>query len=161
MRGTKGRKSWLLGGFHGKLAPLFPSHLYFVTARARAASPRYCRCKNGITLDITPWVYIPSDIFGTTNILTGFYEASSGKRIYGGTSQCIRFTCFPIRRDRRVISSYRYTEVSDKYKFHEEATLFPKLYSLLAHHSREIKKECMRRIRTITLKLHVKGYEIF
>lgn len=122
-------------------------------ARARVASPRYCRCKSGITLDIAPWVYIPSDIFRTTNIFAGFYEASSGKRIYGGTSQCIRFPCFPIRRDCGVISLYRYANVSDKHKFYKEVTRFPKFYSLLAHDLRLIKTECMSRIR-ITIRLH-------
>lgn len=54
-------------------------------------------------------MYIPSDIFETTNILTGFYDVSSGERIYGETSQCVRFTRFPIQRD-----GHSYTDMSIK-----------------------------------------------
>lgn len=55
----------------------FVSPTFIFRNRARHP-PRYCRCKSDITSDIVP-VYIPPDIFRTTNILAGFYEASTGE----------------------------------------------------------------------------------
>lgn len=120
----------------------------------RAASLRYCRCKSDITSDIAPWVYIPPDIFGTTNILTGFYEASPGERIYEETSQCIRFS---VSRYEGTVGWCPYTDR----KFHTNRSLpgkrrFP--LTLFITRASLAKDKICNIAERFTLKFHVERY---
>lgn len=88
----EGRKSRLLGGFHGKLAPLFSPTFIFRNSRARHSHDTV------VVKAISPQISCRGCIFlpiysGQPISLPDFTRPLPERRIYEETSQCVRVTC--------------------------------------------------------------------
>lgn len=121
---------WAPGRISRQIGASVSRHLYFVTLSLSRAAVRYSlslflsRSPVGSSGDIvavkavSPYisrhgcVYSSRYIFGDNQYPYRILRGLVRECIYGGTSQCIRFTCFPIPRDA-VISLCR-PKVSDK-----------------------------------------------